>query len=66
MVFGGVEDGNEDADDTVRLDAVGKGKAVGVGEKRAGEVADGSDDDGEVVLTVPEAVVGSLMAEDLR
>lgn len=65
MVLGGIEDGDEDADDTVRLDAVSEGRAVGVGEKRAGQVADGSDDHGEVVPTVPEAVVGSLIAEDL-
>lgn len=65
MVFGGVKDGDEDADSTVGLNAVGEGEAVGVGEKRAGEIADGSDDDGEVVSTVPEAVVGSLIAEDL-
>ena len=37
----------------------------GVGEEGAGEVANGGYDCGEVVATVPEAVVGGLVAEDL-
>ena len=35
------------------------------GEERASEVADGGYDYGEVVATVPEAVVGCLIAEYL-
>lgn len=65
MVFGGVEDGYEDADDAFSFDAVGEGEAVGVGEERAGEVADGGYDYGEVVSSVPEAVIGCLIAKDL-
>ena len=65
MVLGGVEDGDEDADDTLGFDAVGEGRAVGVGEEGAGEVADGGYDYGEVVAAVPETVVGGLVAEDL-
>lgn len=34
-------------------------------EKRAGEVADGGYDYGEMVTTVPESVVGRLISEDL-
>ena len=39
--------------------------SVAAGENRAGEVSDTGNDDGEVVTTFPEAVIGGLVAEDL-
>ena len=57
MIFCSVENSDKDANDTLVLDTVSEGRAVGVGKEGAGQVADGSDDDGEVVATVPEAVV---------
>lgn len=75
MVLHGVEDRDKDADGALGVVAVGGGGLVGglvgrrgvtAGEEGAGEVADGGYDYGEVVAAVPEAVVGGLIAEDLR
>ena len=74
MIFGGVEDGYEYMNDSLGVCTVdggefslscGAGRAA-AGKEGASEVADGGYDDGEIVATVPEAVVGCLVAEDLR
>lgn len=65
MVFSGVENGDEDANDAVGFKAVSEGGAVGVCEEGAGEIADGGNDYGEVIAAIPEAIVGCLVAEDL-
>ena len=39
--------------------------AVAVDEEEAGQVADGSDDGGQIVAAGPEAFVGGGVAEDL-
>ena len=74
MILGGVEYSNENADDAFSLCVVGGvgrrrivcGRGwVAAGKKGAGEVADGSYDHGEVVASVPEAIVGGLVTEDL-
>lgn len=65
MVFGGVKDGDENADDTFGFATVGKGKSVRVGEEGPGEIAYGSYDYSEVIPAIPEAVVGGLVAKDL-
>lgn len=66
MVLCCVENGDEDANDAFRLDAVGDRGAVRIGEKGAGKVADASDNNGQVIAAIPEAVVGSLVTKDLQ
>lgn len=66
MIFCGIKNGDEDANDAFGLDTVGDGGAVGISEKRAGKVADAGDNNGEVIAAIPEAVVGGLIAEHLH
>lgn len=66
MVLGGIEDGDEDADNTLGFNPVGKSVAMRICEERSSEVADRSYNDGEVVPAVPETIVGGLVAEDLE
>lgn len=65
MILGGIENGNENANDAFSFHAFGEWVAMGVGEERAGKITDGGYYDGEMVAAVPEAIVGGLITEDL-
>lgn len=39
---------------------------MATGEERPSEVADGGDDDGEVIAAIPETVVGGLVSKNLE
>ena len=70
MIFGGVQDCNQDANNAFGIHSVRKtmirvGRDGVTGEKGACEVADGRYDYGEIIAAIPEAIVGCLITEDL-
>ena len=70
MIFGGVKNCNQDADDAFGVSSIresmipvwGDGAR---GQKGACKVTDGRYDYSEIVAAVPKAVVGGLVSEDL-
>lgn len=70
MILCGIENCNQDTYNPFGVGSV-RERLVRVwydgatGQKGACQVADGRYDDGEIVATVPEAIVGRLVTEDL-
>ena len=70
MIFGGIKDCNQDADNAFGVGSVGESlNAVrgdgATSQEGACKVTDGRYDYGEIVAAVPKAVVGCLVTEDL-
>ena len=70
MVFGCIENCDQDLDNAFRvrpfrLNGDVGGGLVAAGQKRPCEIADRGYDDGEVVAAVPEPIVRGLVLEDL-
>lgn len=70
MIFGGIENCNQDADNAFGVGSVDESLIAmrgngATGQKGACQVTDGRYDYGEIVAAVPKAVVGCLVAEDL-
>ena len=74
MILSGIEDRDEKTDDAFCLYAVGRvcrgrrvcsRRRVATDKEGAGEVTDGGYDYGEMISTVPKAVIGGLVTEDL-
>ena len=66
MVFHSVKDGDQNADCTLGvMDVGGRGRRRLGGEEGAGQIADRGYNDGKIIATVPEAVVGGLIAKHL-
>lgn len=70
MVFGGIENRNQDADNAFGVSSVGESLIAVWGDgatsqKGARKVTDGRYDYCEIVAAVPKAVVGCLVTEDL-
>ena len=70
MIFGGVKNCNQDADNAFGVSAVCETlipvRSDGAtGQKRACKVTHGRYDYSEIVAAVPKAVVGCLVTEDL-
>ena len=71
MIFRGIENCDQDADDAFSVGSVCEtlvcvGSNGATGQKGACEVAYRSYDDGEVVAAVPKAIVGCLVTKDLE
>ena len=72
MILGSIKDRYENTHDSLRVRAISRGEGGfrsgtwgAAGEKGSSEIADGGDDDGEVIASIPETIVGGLVAEDL-
>lgn len=73
MILCGEEYSHQDLDRPFGVSSIGEPRGAFVffgvgaaGEEHAGEVADGGYDGGYVVSAFPEAVIGCLVAEDLK
>lgn len=65
MIFGRIENSDKHAHNAVCFMSVGQCVAVGIGQERPGQIANGGYDDSKIITAVPEAVVGCLVSEDL-
>lgn len=70
MIFGSIEYCNQDADNafsvgSVRESLVRVGADGATGQKGACQVTDRRYDYGDIIATVPKAVIGCLVTEDL-